>query len=344
MQNVFMKPANGIPVVTATATEAPAKRSRASRGDFLVRRECGPAHDRLSRLRAVVLLKGTVRRSPFAEAIDRSVLGLPVDAEQTVLDLWRGHVAMLRDELRLDTLRCRIIVGRTTRLPDLEPRDHQAGMTVEMDPADLRGTGGVLRDLAEQYDDDDTLLVANAGQLLVEPLHLLARAAAGCGGAVTVAANGDGTPSSFALLSCRALRELPPVGFVDFKEQGLPTMSRRHEVTILRRATACGFPIRTPADYLAAVRAHRRVAGGEVAHPRPFEERWLRRFSLVERGATVAGDAILHDAIVLRGARIEPGAVVAESIVCSDAVIRPRENVVRQLIAPTSRAAIEEAG
>src|SRR5688500_18940750 len=99
-----MRDVSAVPAMTTTTTETP-KRPRVARGDFLVRRTCGAAQDRLPRLRAVVLLKGTVRRSPFAEAIDRSVLGLPIDADQTVLDLWREHVALLRDELKLDAVR-----------------------------------------------------------------------------------------------------------------------------------------------------------------------------------------------------------------------------------------------
>jgi NDP-sugar pyrophosphorylase family protein len=294
----------------------------------------------LRRVRAVILLDGTVRRSTFAEAIDRSLLELPICAGRLVLDLWREHVVSMRNALQIDKLPCRIVVGRTTRPPALRWQDQQAGMSVEMDPSDLRGTGGVLRDLAEEYDEDDTLLVANAAQLLVEPLHVLASAAGERGGDVTVAANGDGTPSSFALLSCRALRQLPDVGFVDLKEQGLPLMASKFEVTTLWRSTAYGLPIRTPRDYLAAVRAHHRLAAGDTPHDQPFDERWRRNFAMVEEGAAVAPDATLHDAVVLRGAKVAAGALVADSVICARAVVRSRENVVRRLVGAAKRVAI----
>ena len=300
--------------------------------------------DRLKRLAAVVLLDGTVRRSPFAEAIDRSLLELPVADDLCLRDLWRDHVARLAEALEVERVPCRIVVGRTTRPPSLRWEDRDAGISIESDPGDLRGTGGVLRDLAEQYDDPDaTLLVATAAQLLVEPLHELAREAAERGGDVTVVANDDGSPASVALLSCRALMHLPKIGFVDLKEQGLPQIAARCDVTILRRSPACGIAIRTPADYLAAARAHHRISAGDSPHDQPFGERWARRFGLVERGAEVDEEATLHDSVVLRGARVEGGAMVANSIVCGGALVRRNEKVQREILACESRGGIEQA-
>jgi hypothetical protein len=212
---------------------------------------------------------------------------------------------------------------------------------VETDPSELRGTGGVLRDLAQEYDDDDVLLVANAAQLLVAPLHELASDAAARGGEVTVAANSDGTPSSLSLLSCRALRQLPEVGFVDLKEQGLSLMASKFEVTTLWRSSAYGLPIRTPRDYLSALRAHHRMAAGASAHEEAFGERWQWTFGLAERGASVDPDAKLHDAVVLRGGRVAAGALVADSIVCGGGVIRARETVVGRLSSAAGRVGIE---
>jgi hypothetical protein len=298
-------------------------------------------HKRLRRLRAVVLLDGTVRRSPFAEALDRSLLELPIAAGQTLLDLWRREVAQLAESLELPDLRCRIMVGHTTRAPALRWQDREAAFSAEADPSSLRGTGGVLRDLAEAHDDDDLLLVANAVQLLIQPLHVLAEEMGNRGGDVTVAANGDGTPSSLALISCRALRLLPRLGFVDLKEQGLPLMSRSLEVTTLWHSSGCGLPIRTPRDYLSAVRAHQRVAAGKPPMLQPFEEHWQRSFSLVEEGALVSGDATLHDTVVLRGAQVGAGTLVADSILCAGASVRGRENIVRRLVNAGGRVPID---
>jgi hypothetical protein len=202
----------------------------------------------------------------------------------------------------------------------------------------------VLRDLAEEYEDDDLLLVANAAQVLVEPLALVALAAAGRGGDVTIVANADGTPASVSLISRRALRELPAVGFIDLKEQGLPLMARRHDVRVQHRSRAAGLPIRTPQDYLKALKAYHRMQAGAPPHNDPFSERWRRRFAVAEPGAVVADDAELHNSVVLRGGRVEPGAFVVNSIVCAGGVVRRREQVTDRLVDPTGRKPVKQDG
>jgi mannose-1-phosphate guanylyltransferase len=224
----------------------------------------------------------------------------------------------------------------------LRERDRAAGIVAESDPSELRGTGGVLRDVAEAFADDDMLLVANAAQVLVEPLASVAADAAERGGDVTVVANADGTPASLTLISCRALRELPAVGFVDLKEQGLPLMARRHDVRVQTRAAAAGMPIRTPQDYLKALKAYHRVLAGERPHGEAFGERWRRRFALVEDGAVVAADAELHNTVVLRGGRVEAGALVANCVVCDGGVVRRREQVMGRLVDATGRRPVDQ--
>ena len=299
--------------------------------------------DRLHRLRAVILLEGAVRRTSFMGALDRSLLELPLQPQRVLLDLWRDEIGALLASLDLDGgVPTRLIVGRTSRPPVLRERDRAAGIISESDPSDLRGTGGVLRDLAEAYADDDMLLVANAAQVLVEPLAGVAADAAESGGDVTVVANADGTPASVMLISCRALRELPAVGFVDLKEQGLPLMAKRHDVRVQTRAAAAGMPIRTPQDYLKALKAHHRVLAGEQPRNEAFSERWRRRFALVEDGAVVAPDAELHNAVVLRGGRVEAGALVANCVVCDGGVVRRREQVMGRLVDAAGRRPVDQ--
>jgi hypothetical protein len=306
--------------------------------------------DRLQRLRAVVLLDGAVRRGGLAEAAGRSLLDLPIVGGRTLLDLWSGEVEELSRRLaeargsegrgseergergRVRGIAWRILIGRGTRQPAARAATSTIRMSIEVDPGDLRGTGGVLRDAAAGYADDDLLLVANAAQVLVEPLHELAAQAGRRGGDVTVLGNVDGAPASLMLVSCRALRVLPTIGFVDLKEQGLPMIAARYEVSVLNRAPTAGLPIRTPGDYLAALRARHRLDCGRSVCPAPFDERWDSAFAVVEPGAKVAADAVIHNSVVLAGARVDGGAVVADSVVCAGGVVRRREHVVRRLI------------
>ena len=143
-------------------------------------------------------------------------------------------------------------------------------MSVESDPSECAAPA-VSGDLAEEYDDDDLLLVANAVQVLVDSPTAIATEAAERGGDVTVVANADGTPTSIMLMSCQALRDLPAVGFIDLKEQGLPLMAKRHDVRAVP-ASAAGLPIRTPQDYLKALKAMTGAKQGRC-HNQAFAER-----------------------------------------------------------------------
>jgi len=297
--------------------------------------------DRLRCLRGVVLLDGAVRRTDFTAAIDRSLLELPLQHDRTLLDLWRDEICSLVSGLELADVTTRVIVGRTSMPPTLGERDRAARMRVEFDPSELRGTGGVLRDLAEEYDDDDVLLVMNAAQVVVESLATVATQAAQRGGDVTVVANADGTPASVSLISCGALRALPAVGFVDLKEQALPLMAKHHDVRVQCRAVPAGFSIRTPQDYLKALKAYHRAQQGEALLNAAFSERWRRRFAVVEPGALVSDEAHLHNSVVLRGGRVEAGALVANSIVCAGGVVRRREQVIGRLIDAEGRKPLD---
>src|SRR5688572_30136974 len=62
------------------------------------------ARGRLRHLRAVVLLDGSVRKTPLTDAIGRSLLELPVERDRTLLDLWRNDVCSLVFDLGLDSL------------------------------------------------------------------------------------------------------------------------------------------------------------------------------------------------------------------------------------------------
>jgi len=310
--------AHGTVLPGATGTTTRAERAAKSSPVFRTFGQSAATDRRLQSIRAVVLLEGSVGASPFASAIGRSLLELPVAHQRSFLDVWRDHMKRLADLLGLDRLPCRVVIGRNTARPRLRADHVDAGMVVEHDPSELRGTGGLLRDLSEQYDEQASLLVLNAAQLLVQPLDALTADAATRGGDVTLIANADGTPAGATLVRCAALKCLPAIGFVDFKEQALPLIAKEHQVTVRYCTHPSGLPIRTSADYIAALRAHGRIADGDVL-PRirqPFVERWQSVVAVVEHGAEVAAGAKLHDAVVLRGAIVEPGAVAVRSVVC----------------------------
>src|SRR5204863_1877814 len=141
----------------------------------------------------------------------------------------------------------------------------RSSFKVLRDQSEFRGTGGVLRDLSHDYDEDDLVLVANAAQLLLDPLSVVAAALDHKGGDVAMISHHDGTPSGLMLVRCKTLRLIPAAGFVDMKEQALPTISQHFDVRVTHFRRPSGLPIRTLSDYIAALRHYHRPRQGRRA-------------------------------------------------------------------------------
>jgi hypothetical protein len=286
----------------------------------------------LSRLRALVLLGGAVRPSPLSLQSGRSLLDLPVDENGSVLSHWIDQAAELARSVGLERLPVRVMVSANTPEPTSPGAKHYGAFRVERDASDYRGTGGVLRDLAQDYDDDDLILVANAAQLLLDPLPTIVAAMARKACDVSVISHEDGTPSGLMLVACKTLRSIADTGYVDMKEQALPQIALNYDVRVVRRRRPSGLPIRTLEDYVQALRLHHRRRQGKPFVADPLAEDWSAAFALVEQGATVDASARIHDSIVLAGGLVEPGAVLVRSIVCAGEVVRRDKTVVDQLV------------
>jgi hypothetical protein len=274
-------------------------------------------------LRAVVLLGGSVRPSHFSTIIGRSLLDLPVDAGKSVMDHWAAEIAALADAVGKKALPMRVLVDQNSPAPS--PRisqDPRVLVSIEMDPASFRGTGGLLRDLAQQYEDDDFILVTSAAKILLSPLADLMTDLARATGDVRLIVQDDGTPTNSMLVRCACLREISPVGFVDFKEQALPSMAAKFRISTVRRPPS-GLGFRNLQEYIRGLRVLRQIQScGPMARIDAFAEDWRSTFSLVEDGAAVASHALIHDSVVLRGSRVESGATLVRSIVCPGGVAR----------------------
>ena len=287
----------------------------------------------LERLRGVVLLGGTVRASALRSAIKRPVLALPVQAGRTVLGCWREQCISLAEAVELWRLPVRLLLDRDSPEPQHDwPADRQVLLATERDAMEYRGTGGILKELADGYDANDYLLVANAAQLLQAPLPALARSLAGTGADVAVIAHADGTPSGLTLFRCGCAREIASIGFVDLKEQALPVIAKRHRVVVVERSRPSALPIRTLADYIEALRRYHGEASGNDAQDFGYVEDWRPVFAVVEDPQDVHRNARIHNSVVLRGGRVEDGAVVVGSVVCPGAVVRHGRLVADELV------------
>ena len=317
---------------TATSQERLAQRAR--------RMMSASVHDgggsSLHRLKAVVLLGGHVRPTPFSTSIGRSLLDLPLDENGSILNHWLDHVGELARAATLDRLPVRVMVDRNSPEPISAAVKYYGNFRVERDQSEYRGTGGVLGDLASKYDDDDLILVANAAQVLLDPLVALATTLDNRRGDVGIISHRDGTPSGIMLMSCKTLRLIPATGFVDMKEQAMPSIAQRYAVEVVHRRRPTGLPVRSASDYVTAMRLYHMRRAGKTTLVDPLAEDWQPSFGIVEEGAVVDPTARVHDAVVLRGGVVEAGAVLVRSVVCPSGLVRKDRTLVDEFVRPVT--------
>jgi N-acetylglucosaminyldiphosphoundecaprenol N-acetyl-beta-D-mannosaminyltransferase len=285
----------------------------------------------VARLAEIILLGGSVRASGLARLARRPIVDLPIDDQRTILDQWAWQSAETARLMGREKLPTRLLLSTESPLPKSDPRE---AISIERDANAFRGTGGALRDAAADGNDHDLLLVANAAQVMLDPLPLLLSALHRLGGDMAIVAHADGTPSGAMLLPRSALKLIPTFGFIDFKEQALPIIAGKFDVRVLRRTRPTGLPVRSAAGYCAALRQyHRRRGGLPSGSSGTGGEHWTSAFSIIESAAMVSAGAQVYDAVVLDGARVEAGATVVRCIVCPGGVVRRGQTVVDELIA-----------
>jgi hypothetical protein len=238
-----------------------------------------------------------------------------------VLAHWQAAVAELATALGEPDLQVRVVIGRSGEPPRV-PQDGTPSVVVEREPAEFRGTGGLLRDLARGYSPNDLILVGNGAQILVQSLVELTQQLTNTSSQVAIIAHRDGTPSGLFLVRCRVFESVADVGFLDFKEQLLPRLAAAGvAIRVVQRDLAAGYPVRTLDGYLSGLDALGRLKRGEAVVQDPFAEDWESTFSIVEPGATVDPSAVVHNSVVLSGATLQRGAAVVRCVVCPGAVV-----------------------
>lgn len=313
--------------------EAPAARNDVAFSPMITARPAGHHVARsLSRLRALVLLGGSVRQTPLLAAVKRSILDLPLEQDTTILNHWLGQASEVARYAGLDTLPTRVLVNRTSFEPISGAARYAGAYTVERDASEYRGTAGVLRDLVQNYDDNDLVLVASASQVLLDPLAAIAAALDHKGGDVNLISHRDGTPSGVFLARVQTLRLIPAIGFIDMKEQGLPLIAGKFDVKVVQCRKPSGLAVRNLADYVGALHAHHRRRAGRPLNVDPLAEDWQPSFAIMESGASVGPKVHLHDSVVLRGAVVETGASLVRSVVCPGAVVRQKQSVIDRFV------------
>ncbi len=286
----------------------------------------------LKRLKAIILLGGKVRQSSFGASLNRSVLDLPLDDSGTILNHWVTQSNELAKRFGLDGLIVRVMVDQKGHEPTSIPPQFAHMVRVERDRSSFRGTGGLIADIAADYADDDLILVANASQVLLDPLSAIAQTLDHKTGDFTLISHRDGTASGIMLLACKTVRSINPVGYIDLKEQALPSIAKLHDVRVVHCRQPTGLPLFSLADYISALQQHHRRRSSRRARTNPLGEEFGKHFAIVEPGANVAPDAYLHDAVVLSGATVESGASAIRSLVLPGASLRRTRQISDALV------------
>jgi hypothetical protein len=281
----------------------------------------------IKRIQAVILLGGSLLRSPLSTATGRSLLDLPVASGRSIFDCWRDHLKSFASAYSIDSLRARLIIDRRASEPTLPLCEGLVNLSVEHDPHEYRGTAGILRDVSIDYDDDAYIVVATAAQILLEPMEKLVYQLVSKASDISLVAHDDGTPCGLMLIRCGCLRKIPAIGYIDLKEQALPEIAKYYQVCVVRLVQTSGLPIRTLEDYIEGLRAYRRLLDGNGNHC--TEEDCYSLFEIVEDGAFVNYESRLHDSVVLRGGCVEGESVLFRSIVGPYAVVRKKTLVGR---------------
>lgn len=281
-------------------------------------------------IRSMLVLYGSVRATPLARRVDRSLLDLPLTRGSIAQHHLASAMACAR-RFGLENFELRVLVDTESPAPTGLEGDSPADIpcVVQQDASPIRGVAGVLSDATQGMGDDEYIIVSSGAQVYLEPLDDLVHAMAKKEADVAFVSSRDGAPVGVWLIRAGVLKSIKPVGYVDLKEQALEQWKHQHKVCVVERPRAYVQPARSLTEYLDAVRAEAAGpgAGGATIDEDPYREDWESAFSIVEPGAMVSEGAILHDSIALSGASVGKGAVVVRCVLCPGSVVSPGARV-----------------
>lgn len=293
----------------------------------------------LDRFAACLLLDGSARSRSFLSAIDRSGFDLPLDNASTIIGVWIRELEMVASKLGWESLPVQMVVDEITPLPQSYEPSGSLVIGGEVDPYAWRGSGGVLRDITQRYRKDQYVLVIAGVQIPLVSLAEVLEQMANFDADVVIVAEDDGSSVGISLIRCGCLRDISPIGFVDFKEQALARIAQKNVVRVLNVPVGSFMPIRSRESYIAALRAwskrERSHADSDFR-----SERYEPSFSIVEQGAIVGDGTEILDSVILAGATVDHGACVVESIVCPGQRVGPGEKVIQSLVGNEDTAMI----
>lgn len=286
-----------------------------------------------------VLLAGGLKPTPLASGTGMSALWLFPDGERSILDNWIDHLFAIGEAPSSETIGIdvRIIVDKRMDFGGNARTNGSLRVMFEVESSAYRGPAGAAKDVAAEFTDDTTVLIVEANRWLASSLRPMIVEHVQRNADITVARQADGSPAGIVAANRKALDRAGARGFVDLKEQWLPSCMRAGLDVFVHTFDGPGASlVRTHGDLL---RLSRRLSTGrdelEQALTGPAltaacvteVERW----SAVSSRADVHPTARIMSSVVMPGARVEEGAVVARSILPPGSQVRAGADVAEMI-------------
>lgn len=263
-------------------------------------------------LRALCLLPGTIRNHILPKQLNRPVSQLPMPDGRSIYDHWRIQWNKLLVEFEMDI--------------DLPMFCEASNSSEYARSASLRGTAGILHDIAREFHDDDIILVASEDEVLFHDLSSILIRMAEFEADICLAENTNNSPTDLMLIRCSTLRNVSSVGFCDLKEQLLPSLVEKFRVSVCRFSSDVSYAVTSPDEYMKALFAWQQKCSQSTYMRPPFNERWQHPFNYIEPNYSILHSGNAINSIILSD-RVSPEARVIQSIVAPLAVVRPKEMV-----------------
>lgn len=300
-----------------------------------------------------VLLAGGMRPSPLQQALGIHPLCLPFTGNDTLLDRWLSKAQALESFCVVIAVSSHEDSSQIQSALASSRFAHADSMQIRvvMESETWRGPAGLLRDLAftcwcdfgkEQYGPAGVVLAGEASCL---PLHenepIVQRLGDDRSGISVISSSGE--PAGLYAFTNESLTLVPPVGYFDIKEQLLPALYARG--TPVQEMRIVGEPcrVRDRESYLRAIRQLvTREGPGNGCSDGALINASARVAGrcLIEHGATIGPEAIVHESIVMEGAVVGRGAVVSHSVVGPSCRVQQGQIVKRAVIGPGRKAGV----
>ena len=282
---------------------------------------------------SAIILVGGPGTPPLRSAIDAPVCLLPIPNHPTLLGAW---IEMLS---AIDVVSdIRIVTGRASdhdaidRVLSHRESAFQKPVSLRVDLHEHRGTAGTIRDIviADSITQDvlfieGTVLPPSTLQPLLDVLP------DGTNGIVgRIGRSAEGEPAGAIYLCQQALECVPPIGFVDVKEQLLTRLIEQGATIEVREISGRTFRLNTVERYLQAIKYYgTRVTPNNPAGPWIDASAHVDETAIIGANVLIAADVqvgpgcVVQDSALLRGTQVGAGALVARSIVRHNEQVPP---------------------